>query len=96
MQWLVILFTAWVFASAPALACGGKHVVSVANIDSVLAETKISDAEAAKVKKLRDQIVEQQARGDQSGAYASEAKAMAILGRKFQPSRGGCGSWVRN
>jgi hypothetical protein len=95
MQRLVILFTAWVLASAPALAC--MPGASVADVDRVLEETKLSDADAAKVKKLRAQIVDQLARGDKSGAFASETEAMAIMGRKFELlTRGGCGNWVRN
>jgi hypothetical protein len=95
MQRLVILFTAWVFASASALACGARQA-SPADVDRVLEETKLSDADAAKVRKLRAQIVEQLGRGDWRGAAATEAEAMTIMGLVLQPSRGGCGNWVRS
>jgi hypothetical protein len=94
MRGLVILLIVSVFASAPALACGPREA-SLADVDRVLAEMRPSDTDAAKVKKLRAQIVDQLARGDRRGAAASEAEAMTIMGFVLQPSRGGCGNWVR-
>jgi hypothetical protein len=95
---LVMVTTLFTLAGTPALACGGgARAVWVHNIDRALTVVKLSPADMARVKELREQIFERQKLGDPDGAASAEAEAMKIMGYHHeQRTRGGCGTWVRN
>jgi len=98
LRTLVMVTTLFTLAGTPALACGGNaRAVWVHNIDRALTEVKLSPADMARVKELREQIFERQKLGDPNGAASAEAEAMKIMGYHQEPrSRGGCGPWVRH
>jgi hypothetical protein len=95
MRRLLIAPVVGALLATSAVACIGARVASVADVDQALAEARLPDADAAKVRRLREQIVDLIARGDGDGAVAAEAEAMAILGHELQVARGGCARWVR-
>jgi hypothetical protein len=95
MRRLLIVSIAGTCLATSAVACIGAREVSVADVDRALAEAALSEPDLDKVRTLREQIIALNARGDQDGAIAAEAKAMTTMGHQLQQTRGGCARWVR-
>ena len=95
---LAAMALAFGLQATPASAC--VRVPAVADVDQALAGARLSNAQAERVRALRNRIAEQVGRGDYRAASVTEGQAMGIMGLEFedygQIVRGGCnGRWVR-
>lgn len=88
---------------APAIACGpaGPNGPSIpplaASLDRLLLQTKLPEADAERVRTLRERISAFAARGEENLARQAEEEAMGLLGYKKGWLRCGPGTflWAR-